>query len=972
MRQLTPKRLSAWLLTLIMLMGMLPAMASADEADDDPSPPAPQEDYGYVRLVFSEGEQIDLYHGEYITECSPTAAVHDGADEDFLTDGDYLALYYEGRLYHKAALDGVSIDTDAVLPAEDFALVPMGEDPTTLGEEHEDETPPSTEPESTEEDKTTEGEGDPSGSDYGIGDDTQPRGRMRVPVAPTANGNYPSAVFLPNGTTNAGIDLSNGKCLRNNSDTYSTPYTSGMSYVARYDGTTGTLYLNGYDGVANIYAGIGTQNPGVLTIEVESDSKITVNDTGGYSGLTQRRGIDVFEQLVISGNSKLTIDVKCSGKSYGIYAGKGMNITAPLEVNVSVNAPTDDNVMYGLYAYSGDISLSGGDKTIRVSSGTEPAYGISIEKVSNSYCSTIKGKVTVEQTSGNGGAGIISQCGPIVLDEADAEISGAFSTGLFTKSMDGGDITVKNNSRLSINLPNEESHGIYIYPFNTGNYKDGKLTISDSTVNIQTYGSPVFVDGTGSSVSIKDSFVDLTKTADGYPVISTETGSQNSIDLTNSGRVTMTATGNQEYPLFPNLSTITTNTKCTVGRYVDHWTNYAGVYNSSTGTTVLEFVHHESDRRVMLEDISIAGQTDAMLSNEIPDFKLTLQDDFFSDKVQNFIVVDEWFSNRPDGVGFQIRAVDKVATPNTATIRVYGTPTVPCNEPIKVAIPGKYLRSGNPIAASAPNLNARFDIKQTLTESAATITPPVVGQTAGESNAVTSGNPGKYTVTVDHWEKSGNGSMSSTDVFQANQGYYCFLRVTPQPGYAFVRGAKCSVNNGSYTATFSPDNNGLYKVPINPCQSAISLDVSGTVKSYGSASEAVTVTLTKQGETKPTFTDTPTGASGTAPYSQNYSFSAVPAGTYTLKVEKKGHAPWTEKITVGSADVTKDVTIYLIGDVNGDGAISVSDMQRLYAHLNGTKPLTDTSTADVNNDKVISVSDMQRLYAHISGKNPLS
>ena len=72
-------------------------------------------------------------------------------------------------------------------------------------------TPPSTEPKSTEEDKTTEGEGDPSGSDYGIGDDTQPRGRMRVPVAPTANGNYPSGVFLPNGTTNDGIYLFNGQ-----------------------------------------------------------------------------------------------------------------------------------------------------------------------------------------------------------------------------------------------------------------------------------------------------------------------------------------------------------------------------------------------------------------------------------------------------------------------------------------------------------------------------------------------------------------------------------------------------------------------------------------------------------------------------------------------------------------------------------------------------------------------------------------
>lgn len=116
MKNRLPKRLSAWLLTLVMLMGMLPAMASADEVDEDLSTPAPQEDYGYMRLVFSEGEQLDLYHGEYITECSPMAAVHDGADEDFLTDGDYLALYYEGKLYCKATLDGVSIDADAVRP----------------------------------------------------------------------------------------------------------------------------------------------------------------------------------------------------------------------------------------------------------------------------------------------------------------------------------------------------------------------------------------------------------------------------------------------------------------------------------------------------------------------------------------------------------------------------------------------------------------------------------------------------------------------------------------------------------------------------------------------------------------------------------------------------------------------------------------------------------------------------------------
>lgn len=924
MNKATRKRLTGWLLTLVMALSLLPAAALADEVGEGLAPPAPQEDYGYVRLVFAEGEQLDLCHGEYITECSPTAEVLSGADEDFIAIGEYAALYYEGKLYCKAALDGVSIDADAVLPAEDFALVPMGEDPTTLDEEHEDEPPPSTEPEppappeSKEEDKTTKDEGGSSGSDYGIGDDTQPRGLMRMPVMPTATGDYPRGVFLPNGTTNDGIYLFNGQCLQNNSATSSTPYTSGMDYVARYDETTGTLYLNGYDGVANVHTGIGTRYSGVLTIEVERDSTITVNGTGENSSGLERRGINAPNRLVISGNGKLTINVTCSGDGYGIYALYGMEITAPLEVKVSVvNAPTDDKVAYGLYAYSGDISLSGGDKTIRVGS-KKTANGI-FNHITESGQNIIKGNVTLVQTSGEGGSGIFSGSGPVTLDNATVNISGNFSNGILTRCANKSEnITIKNHSDVTINLPDgANNNGLCIY----GNGSEKNLTISDSTVNIRTRESPVFVNGTGSSVSIKDSIVDLTKTADGHPVISTKTGSQNSIDLTNSGRVTMTATGNQEYPLFPNLSTITTNTKCTVGRYVDQWKAYVGQHDSGTNTTVLEFAHHESDRRVMLEDISIAGQTDVMLSNEIPDFKLTLQDDFFSDEVRPYIMVDEWFSNRPDGVEFQIRAVDKVATPNTATIQVYGTPTVPCNEPIKVAIPGKYLRSGDPIAASAPNSNATFDIKQTLTESAATITPPVVGQTAGESNAVTPGDPGKYTVTVDHWEKSDKVSMSSTDVFQANQSYYCCLRVTPQPGYAFAQRAKCSVNNGSYTATYSPNNNGLYKVLVNPYQSAISLDVSGTVtlkNVMANSTEQPAKTITVTNHLSSPISNVPITLSDT----QNFrvlpstsSIASIPAnGTGTFQVAPAPNlslGEYSTKVTVGGGSLGKEQFFYV-------------------------------------------------------------
>ena len=233
MKQLTPKRLSAWLLTLIMLMGMLPAMASADEVDEDLSPPAPQEDYGYVRLVFDEGGQLDLHHGEYITECSPTAAVHDGADEDFLTDGDYLALYYEGRLYHKATLDGVRIDADAVLPAEDFALVPMGElaaQAPLLGAE-----PAALTVEGTNE-ETAEG----SNEQQEILPPLAPPA-MKAPLRAAATEDAHMLVIMEDGTE---IKLFPGKAIfRNNSNGASDPI-SGKTYVAELQRTDQDQYTS--------------------------------------------------------------------------------------------------------------------------------------------------------------------------------------------------------------------------------------------------------------------------------------------------------------------------------------------------------------------------------------------------------------------------------------------------------------------------------------------------------------------------------------------------------------------------------------------------------------------------------------------------------------------------------------------------------------------------------------------------------
>ena len=133
--------------------------------------------------------------------------------------------------------------------------------------------------------------------------------------------------------------------------------------------------------------------------------------------------------------------------------------------------------------------------------------------------------------------------------------------------------------------------------------------------------------------------------------------------------------------------------------------------------------------------------------------------------------------------------------------------------------------------------------------------------------------------------------------------------------------------------------------------------MSGTIKSYGSASEAVTVTLL-QGTSVIGSPQVLTGVSGSAPYDQAYSFATIPAGTYTLKVEKKGHAPFTKEIIVDSSNVTEDVTMYLIGDVNGDGEVDVDDVY-LLLQLCFREPTTEELLlGDIDGNGEIDVDDV--------------
>ena len=138
--------------------------------------------------------------------------------------------------------------------------------------------------------------------------------------------------------------------------------------------------------------------------------------------------------------------------------------------------------------------------------------------------------------------------------------------------------------------------------------------------------------------------------------------------------------------------------------------------------------------------------------------------------------------------------------------------------------------------------------------------------------------------------------------------------------------------------------------------------VSGTIKSYGSETENVTVTLTPENGTPMTTVVTGNSAA--------YKFENVSAGTYTLKVEKANHVAREYKVTVSGDAVQQDAKVCLRGDVNMDGAVDIGDHQTLFEHLQGINLITDEyqlKTANVNQDNAVDIGDHQTLFEHLQG-----
>ena len=150
--------------------------------------------------------------------------------------------------------------------------------------------------------------------------------------------------------------------------------------------------------------------------------------------------------------------------------------------------------------------------------------------------------------------------------------------------------------------------------------------------------------------------------------------------------------------------------------------------------------------------------------------------------------------------------------------------------------------------------------------------------------------------------------------------------------------------------------------------------VSGTVKSFNSASDKVTVQLIQQGHSEPAYeTIVPSGTKEGNQYTASYTISGVASGTYTMRVLKKNHVTREYTITVGGEAVTQNAKIHLKGDINGDGKITIGDVNRAKLQAKGKSKLTlyEFACADINGDGKITISDVNRANLHVKGKSLL-
>lgn len=238
--------------------------------------------------------------------------------------------------------------------------------------------------------------------------------------------------------------------------------------------------------------------------------------------------------------------------------------------------------------------------------------------------------------------------------------------------------------------------------------------------------------------------------------------------------------------------------------------------------------------------------------------------------------------------------------------------------------------------------------------------------------------PNNMKVLSMQWLGPDQKPMRTYDKFEIGKSYFLDLRIGfeggEEKGYVYPKNYReFKVNSKSLNQWMEYDDNTnghflrvyeSYKL-VDPNAGGT---LSGTVKSYNSTTDPVTVQLFKSGSSAAAYNTTVKGNSA------SYTISGIAPGTYTMKVSKKNHVTREYSVTVSSGTKTQNAEIRLLGDVNGDGRVNTMDCTRLFKHVNKTQLLTDAyaqKCADTNGDGRVNTMDCTALFKHVNKTKPL-
>lgn len=138
--------------------------------------------------------------------------------------------------------------------------------------------------------------------------------------------------------------------------------------------------------------------------------------------------------------------------------------------------------------------------------------------------------------------------------------------------------------------------------------------------------------------------------------------------------------------------------------------------------------------------------------------------------------------------------------------------------------------------------------------------------------------------------------------------------------------------------------------------------ISGNYVSFAVDSQATFIVLFKEGSEEAVASLMKSAVTGT------YEFENVEDGTYTIVVTKTNHVK--REYTVVVADgvaVTQDLKIHLLGDITGDGKITVQDYSKALRHVKKTATLEgyEFDCANVDGNDKLNVQDYSKLLRHV-------